>query len=136
MVKKFTLVIPCGVGLIRRGREFLIAQRKKNDSFGSLWEFPGGKKNPEETFEECVAREVQEEIGIDVAVHEKFMEIRRPYYGRIIWLNFFLCSHLSGQPRALECQRTQWADIDTLKEYRFPPANDAVIRKLKELVAG
>lgn len=128
------ITIPCGVALIRRGGEFLIAQRNKNDSFGSLWEFPGGKKNPDESFEQCVAREVKEEVGIDVQVHDKFMEMRRPYHDRIIWLNFFLCSHISGEPKPVDCQKVEWVSIENLKNYSFPPANDAVIEKLEELV--
>ncbi len=124
-------MIPCGVALIQKGREFLISQRRKEDTFGSLWEFPGGKKNSDESFEDCVVREVKEEIGIDVAVHTKFMQIRRPYHERIIWLNFFLCSHLSGEPKAIECERVVWVDVDQLSQYKFPPANEKVIRRLK-----
>jgi mutator protein MutT len=125
-------VIPCGVALIRRGRQFLISQRCKDDTFGSKWEFPGGKKEPGETFEECVAREVKEETGVEVQVHQKFMEVRRRYHERVIWLNFYLCSYLSGEPRPVDCAQVLWADIDELKKYDFPPANDAVIQKLKE----
>ena len=127
------ITIPCGVALIRRERDFLISQRKKNDSFGLLWEFPGGKKNSDESFEECVAREVKEEVGIEVHVHEKFMEIRRCYHERIIWLNFFLCTHLSGEPSPVDCEKTEWVSVENLKNYAFPPANETVIEKLKEL---
>lgn len=127
------LEIPCGVAVVRRGREFLIAQRKKNDSFGLFWEFPGGKKNEGETFEECAAREAKEEVGIDIQVHEKLAEIRRSYHDRVIWLNFFLCSHVSGDPRALECEKVAWVDVEELKKYAFPPANEAVIQKLIDL---
>ena len=127
-------IIPCGVALIRRGRDFLIAQRKKNDSFGSFWEFPGGKKHDDESFEQCTAREVKEEIGIDVEVHEKFTEIRRQYHDRMIWLNFFLCTHVAGEPRALDCAAIAWVDVGELHRYEFPPANEAVIKKLIELV--
>ncbi len=126
-------VIPCGVALIRRGKSFLISQRLAQDSFGSMWEFPGGKKNTEETFEECVAREVNEEIGVKVAVHEKFMEMKREYHQRIIWLNFYLCSVLSGDPRPVECQQVLWADLDQLPSFNFPPANEEVIRRLVEV---
>ena len=128
------VVIPCGVALIRRNRDFLIAQRRENDSFGLLWEFPGGKKNRDESFEECVAREVLEEIGIDVQVHEKLMEVRHPYRERVVWLNFFLCTHRNGQPQAVDCENIAWVDVEDLKNYPFPPANEAVIQKLKELV--
>lgn len=126
-------IIPCGVALIRRGREFLISQRKKEDTFGSLWEFPGGKKDHDETFEDCVKREVREELGIDVRVERPFMEIRRRYPDRVVWLRFFLCTHLSGDPEPIESDAVQWADVADLKRFAFPPANDKVIRRLLDL---
>ena len=127
-------VIPCGVALIRRGREFLISQRKKDDTFGLFWEFPGGKKHDEETFEQCTAREVKEEIGIEIDVHEKFTELRRRYHDRIIWLNFFLCTHVAGEPSAVDCEKIAWVDVADLKNYEFPPANEEVIHRLIELI--
>lgn len=123
-------MIPCGVAIIRRNREFLISQRNENDTFGSFWEFPGGKKNPDETFEECVRRETREELGIDVHVDKKFMELRREFKDRVIWLNFFLCSFVSGDPQPLDCQKVQWADVLELKNFNFPPANEIVIQNL------
>ena len=131
-VKQDKNVIPCGVAIIRRGREFLIAQRKRNDSFGNYWEFPGGKKNEGEIFEDCVVREAREEVGVEVKVEQKLMEIRRPYNQKIIWLNFYLCSLISGEPKAIECQKTQWTDVTELQNFKFPPANDKVIRHLLE----
>ena len=125
-------VIACGVALIRRDRQFLVAQRKKNDSFGGYWEFPGGKRNEGETFEACVVRETLEEVGIEVKVEQKLMEIRRPYNQKIIWLNFYLCSYLSGEPRTLECQKTCWVDVADLGSLKFPPANEKVIHRLLE----
>ena len=124
--------IPCGVALIRDERRFLIAQRKDGDSFGSFWEFPGGRREPGETFEECVAREVREEVGIEVAVLEKFMDVKRCYHENIVWLHFYLCSRISGEPRAVECQNVVWAELEELAAYRFPPANERVIKKLKD----
>jgi mutator protein MutT len=126
-------VIPCGIAIIRRGSEFLISQRCEDDTFGSFWEFPGGKRNPGETFEDCVVRETKEELGVDIVVRSKFMELRRQYNEKIIWLNFYLCDYVGGEPRAIECQKTAWSDVDGLKKFRFPPANELVIAKLAEL---
>ena len=132
MTQQEKKVIACGVAVIRRGRDFVVAQRRKNDSFGDYWEFPGGKKNDGETFEECVVREAKEETGVVVKVEQKLMEIRRPYNQKIIWLNFYLCSLVSGEPKALECQKTQWSDVAELKNFKFPPANEKVIHRLME----
>ena len=123
-------VIACGVALIRREREFLIAQRTADDTFGSFWEFPGGKRIAGESFEECVVREVAEELGVKVAVQGKFMDIRRKYANREMRLHFYLCSHEAGDPKPLECQRVQWTDVMKLKDFKFPPANSVVIRNL------
>ncbi len=125
-------VIACGVAIVRRDREFLISQRKKNDSFGGYWEFPGGKRNEGESFEDCVVREAREETGIEIKVEQKLMELRRPYNEKIIWLNFYLCTHISGEPKAIDCQKARWADLKELRQFKFPPANDKVIRKLEE----
>lgn len=130
--KKFTGsgVIPCGVAIIRRGREFLISQRRKDDTFGSFWEFPGGKKNEGESFEDCVVRETEEELGVKVAVQHRLMDIKKKYKNRIIWLNFYLCSYLSGDPQPLDCQKVLWVDVMKLKDFKFPPANEIVIEAL------
>ena len=133
MTKKRITVIPCGVALIRRDREFLIAQRNAGDTLGSFWEFPGGKKESGECFEECVAREAMEELGIRVAVHEKFFDVRKHYNGRVIWLNFYLCSHISGEPKPIECQEVRWVDVAELRKVKFPPANAPVVEKLIKL---
>ena len=128
--KKRIRVIPCGVAIIRRGREFLIAQRNAEDTLGSLWEFPGGKKMRDESFEECVVREVEEEVGIRVRVERPFMDVKKKYEQRTIWLNFFLCGHVSGDPRPIECQKVLWSDVMELSKYEFPPANKPVIENL------
>lgn len=128
--RRKTPVIPCGVAVIRRGREVLIAQRNADDTFGSFWEFPGGKKNPGESFTDCVRRETKEELGVDIFVRRKLMDIRKNYNQKVIWLNFYLCDYVSGEPRPIECQKVLWADVSELKNYRFPPANEIVIETL------
>ena len=123
-------VIPCGVAIIRRQRQFLISQRREDDTFGSYWEFPGGKKNEDESFEQCVVRETMEELGVTVKPEKKFMELRKVYQQKTIWLNFYLCEYISGDPQPLDCQKVLWVDLAELKNYNFPPANERVISLL------
>ena len=127
-------IIPCGVALIRRGREFLISQRHADDTFGGYWEFPGGKRDKGETLTECVVREVREELDIEITVGRKLFDIQKKYNDRIVRLNFFLCSYVCGEPKALESQQIQWVDVLKLEKFKFPPANRIVIKKLKKIV--
>ena len=71
-----------------------------------------------------------EEIGIDIRVEKKFMELKKTYKERVIWLNFYLCAHLRGEPKPIDCQDVRWADVTELKNFRFPPANEKVIEGL------
>ena len=134
MTKQRLNVIPCGVALIRRGREFLISQRHADDTFGGYWEFPGGKRDAGETLAQCVVREVREELDIEIAAGRKLFDIQKKYRDRVVWLNFFLCSYLSGEPKPLESQRVQWVDVLKLDKFKFPPANKIVIKKLQRML--
>ncbi len=135
-MKEALPVIPCGVAIIRREREFLIAQRNPGDTFGSFWEFPGGKKEADETFEECVVREAAEELGVEIEVQNKFTELSREHNQKVIWLNFYLCSYISGDPKPLDCQDVRWTDVMELKNFRFPPANERIIDELVKNYGG
>ncbi|OGW91334.1 MAG: hypothetical protein A3D28_02505 [Omnitrophica bacterium RIFCSPHIGHO2_02_FULL_63_14] len=124
------MIVECGVAIIRKGSRVLIAQRRADDTLGSFWEFPGGKKEDAETLAACVEREVAEELGVRVAVGRAFMDVKKRYKGRTIHLNFFLCEHLAGEPRTLDCQRALWVEMGDLPNYKFPPANKPVIEQL------
>ena len=59
------------------------------------------------------------------------MEIKKEYNEKIIWLNFYLCAYVCGQPKPIECQKVLWAPVENLTHFKFPPANELVIDKLK-----
>lgn len=121
----------CGVAVVRNASgRILISRRRDDDSFGGYWEFPGGGLEPGETLEACAIREVLEELGVIVSAERLLRVIENPYPGKALRLTFFLCRHVSGEPRAIECAEARWVRAKELNEYSFPPANQAVIDEL------
>src|SRR5436190_22885174 len=77
--------------LLFHQRKLLITQRKRGTHLAGLWEFPGGKREAGETFEQCLQRELREELGIETTVHELVEEIVHHYPERSVHLKFFRC---------------------------------------------
>lgn len=112
--------------------EVLIDRRLEGGSFGGLWEFPGGKVEPGETVEQCVVREVQEEIALDVAVIDHLITLDHVYPKVRITLQVYLCCHLAGEPKTIACEEVRWVAIADLEKYQFPEANQAIIDALQK----
>lgn len=124
--------IEVAAGIIRRGGQILISQRGGNSHLAGYWEFPGGKRKSGESFEECLIREIREELNIDVAIERLFEEITYEYSEKIVTLHFFLCTVQMGDVKAMEGQSYAWAEIAALSQYTFPPADRAVLIKLQQ----
>ncbi len=120
------------VAVIRRENLYLVSQRRPSDSFGGFWEFPGGKLHSGEAFETGLAREIQEELGIEITVGGKCMVIEHRTPERTIRLHCFDCQWSRGEPQALECADWRWVRAEELETLRFPPASGALIRQLQE----
>ncbi len=84
--------IEVAAALIFRGGKLLITQRHAGVHLGGLWEFPGGKREPGETFEQCLAREIREELGVEIVVGGLFEEITHRYPEKSVHLKFFKCT--------------------------------------------
>ena len=110
----------------------LIDRRKQEGLLGGLWEFPGGKIEAGETMEECVSREIKEELGIEIEVGSKLITIDHAYTHFKVTLNVFNCKHLSGEPQPIECDEVKWVTLDEISDYPFPKANTQIIEALKE----
>jgi A/G-specific adenine glycosylase len=118
-------------GVIWRGDQLLISKRHTNDLLGGLWELPGGKRESGETLEECLAREVREELGIEIAVGDLLMTVRHTYTHFRVTLHVFHCRYLSGQPQALGCADCRWVGPDELDDFAFPAANRRILAALR-----
>lgn len=93
---------------------FLLARRKKDSFLGGLWEFPGGKREQGESLEECLARELQEELGIEVAVGEHLVTLKHGYTHFRITLHAFHCRLVAGEPRCLDCDEVRWVTVEEM----------------------
>ncbi|HHP7230966.1 MAG TPA: 8-oxo-dGTP diphosphatase MutT [Xenococcaceae cyanobacterium] len=121
-----------GVGVIRNHRaEILIDRRRQSGEMGGLWEFPGGKIEPNETVEECIRREIKEELGIEVAVGDRLVTIDHNYTTFNLTLFVHHCQYLSGEPQTIECDEVRWVTLEEIEQYTFPQANTKIIDMLK-----
>ena len=124
-------VIDVSAALIFRGGRLLITQRHAKSHLGGLWEFPGGKREPGETFEACLVREISEELGVEISVGTLYEEIRHDYPEKSVHLKFFLCRLVSGEPQPLDCAAVRWVGQGELDAFEFPAADAQLLEKLK-----
>ena len=118
-------------GLVFRAGQLLITQRRPGDHLGLLWEFPGGKVEPNETFEHCLIRELHEELAIEISVGKQIEEITHAYPEKTVRLRFFRCTLLSGEPQPIHCHALAWVTRATLATYQFPAADAKLIHLLQ-----
>ena len=112
--------------------QILIDRRRPNGLLGGLWEFPGGKIELGETVEECIKREIQEELAIEVEVGDRLITIDHAYSHFRVTLNVHHCRHLIGVPQPLECDEIRWVTLDEIDQFPFPKANAQIIAALRQ----
>jgi len=115
--------------VIERDGCFLLTRRLQGSHLAGCWEFPGGKCEDAETAERCLARELREELDVQVSVGEEMFRTRYDYPGRRLDLRFFRCS-LNGVPRAVQGQEMRWVPREELSSLTFPPADAAFLAEL------
>ena len=108
----------------------LLTQRPEHKHMGGLWEFPGGKVDEGESPETALARELAEELGLEVEVGAPLtFGIHEETDLRIILL-FYRVRIEAGDPRGLEGQIVSWVDAADLPSYKTPPADAELVRRL------
>jgi mutator protein MutT len=124
-------IIDVAAALVFREGKLLVTQRYAKAHLGGLWEFPGGKRESEETFEQCLVRELREELGIEVAVGELVESLTHEYPEKTVHLRFYRCQWTQHEPQPLGCPAFKWMTAAELKDYAFPAADARLLDKLK-----
>jgi 8-oxo-dGTP diphosphatase len=123
-------VTDVAAALIFRDGKVLITRRRDDVHLGGLWEFPGGKREPDETFEQCLVRELREELGVEISVGGLFEEVVHAYPEKTVRLKFFICRLVRGEPQPLDCAEVKWAGKSELDGHDFPAADARLLDKL------
>ena len=129
-------VVKVAAGLVCHEGRYLIARRNPHVHLAGFWEFPGGKCELGETLEECLRRELFEELGIRIDVPIPFQIIRHEYEEKTVELHFFHCRIETGDATAIDCAEIRWVRPHELDEFEFPPADRPIIEALKRQTMG
>lgn len=120
------------IGIVRNHGKVLVCRRRKQDHLGGYWEFPGGKVEAGETLEQCLHRELQEEVNLVVDRLSPLKVIEHDYPDRQVRLHPYLCVYRSGDLKPIGCDQAVWIEISRLREVQFPDANAELVEFLIE----
>ena len=118
--------------LIRRGNRFLICQRPAHKARALQWEFVGGKIEPGETGPEALIRECREELGVELAVEKRVMDVVHAYPDLSVHLTLYSAVIARGELQKLEHNDIRWIAPDEIPDYDFCPADRAFLTKVRE----
>ncbi len=113
----------------------LITERVGGGPFQGMWEFPGGKIGADESAAQALARELEEELGIEIAGTEHFMHLDHDYPDRSVSIDFFLVRAWKNEPAGLEGQALRWVEAASLADQNLLPADVPVIAALQQMAS-
>jgi 8-oxo-dGTP diphosphatase len=119
--------------MIEREGGYLITQRRPISSLPLLWEFPGGKVEEGETDQAALARELKEEMDIEVTVGEQVVHVEHNYSEYDIDFRVFRCTITGGEIKHLRVHDHRWVPPTQLDQYEFPAADEKTMRLLLAL---
>lgn len=121
-------ILQVAVGIIKNSSgQILISKRDNSLHQGGLWEFPGGKIEPNETPMQALARELEEELEIKINAASPLITVKHSYPDKTVQLNVFTVEHFSGVARSCLKQEVKWIEAQELPHYSFPIANKSII---------
>ena len=116
--------------VIKKNNKYLIVQRNRKKHMGLKWEFPGGKVEGNETFEEALPREIKEELNITIHVHDKIAEEKYKDEKIDIVLHYYLCSIDSGTIKLSEHEDLVWVEKKNFNKYNFAEGDGNILSLL------
>tara|TARA_Y100001970_G_C14120443_1_gene795965 strand:- start:503 stop:880 length:378 start_codon:yes stop_codon:yes gene_type:complete len=117
-------------GIIKKEKQYLIAQRNKKKHLGLKWEFPGGKVKENENFEDALKREILEELDITINIHNKIAEKKYQDEKINIILHYYLCSYKNGTIKLNEHENLIWVEKKDFKKYDFADGDKGILSSL------
>ena len=125
--------VEVAVGVIIRDEHVFLTKRAENVHQAGKWEFPGGKKEMNETIEQALSRELLEEVGIVISEPTSLLTIHHDYPDKSVSLYVYTVNSFENEPESKEGLISQWAAIAELGEVDLPEANKVIVEKLKGL---
>jgi len=120
--------------VVRRGETFLVCQRPAHKRHGGLWEFPGGKQEPDESDEDTARRELREELGVEVtAIGTEDLAVGDPGSPFLI---AFVPTTIAGEPTCHEHSALRWATLDELATMPLAPSDRRYVEHFREQLRG
>ncbi|MGY3686079.1 8-oxo-dGTP diphosphatase MutT [Vibrio coralliilyticus] len=110
--------------------EVFITKRPDDKHKGGFWEFPGGKVESDETIEQAIARELDEEVGIQVTEQSLFEHLEYDYPEKSLKFDFISVTRFENAPYGKEGQQGVWVPVPELADYAFPEANMPILRRV------
>lgn len=125
-------MVEVAAALIWAGEKFMICRRPAHKARGLLWEFVGGKVEEGETKAQALVRECREELAVEVAAEDVFMEVVHTYPDMAVRLTLFNAKIVRGTPKMLEHSDIRWITPAEIPQYEFCPADKEILEKIME----
>ena len=120
-------------GLVKKDKKILLCQRKEDDFFGLLWEFPGGKVEEKETDQQALKREIKEELGLDIEVGSLINIFKDRTSSLEIEVYLYEVLNFKGKPQAIECKEFRFLDLKEMPKLALAPVDKKIFSYLSSL---
>ncbi len=117
--------------VIKKNNLYFIAQRNRNKHFAYYWEFPGGKVDKQETFENALKREIKEELSINIKVFNHIASEKHKDEKIDVNVHYFLCQSLNDNIILFEHEDMKWLKKNELKKFKMAPGDSKIIKYLE-----